>query len=52
MLIEGCPAYAEQISHHPPISSFLFVGKSYRIYGQLEAKVELGLNSGKGSNSG
>lgn len=35
MWIEGCPCYAEQISHHPPISSILMVGKGYKVYGQL-----------------
>lgn len=52
MWIDGCPAYAEQISHHPPISAIYFVGRGYKIYGQLEAKVELGMNSGRGSNDG
>ena len=33
--IDGCPAYAEQISHHPPISSIFFKGKGYTIYGSL-----------------
>lgn len=52
MWIDGCPIYGEQISHHPPISAIYFVGRGFRIYGQLEAKVELGLNTGKGSNDG
>lgn len=33
--IDGCPVYGEQISHHPPISSVLLVGRGYRIYGNL-----------------
>ena len=33
--IEGCPFYAEQISHHPPISSILFLGRGYKVYGSL-----------------
>ena len=34
--INGCPAYAEQISHHPPISALYFVGRGYRISGNTE----------------
>jgi hypothetical protein len=33
--IDGCPVYGEQISHHPPISSILLIGRGYRIYGNL-----------------
>ena len=31
----GCPFYAEQISHHPPVSSILMYGRGYRIYGNI-----------------
>lgn len=34
-VIDGCPVYAEQISHHPPISSMLFIGRNYRVHGHL-----------------
>ncbi len=34
-MINGCFVYAEQISHHPPISSILFVGRGYRVYANL-----------------
>ena len=50
--IQGCPVYAEQIFHHPPISAFMMYGKRYRITAQLESKVDLGMNSGCGSNEG
>jgi hypothetical protein len=31
--IDGCPVYGEQISHHPPMSSLLMIGRGYRVYG-------------------
>lgn len=31
--INGCPIYMEQVSHHPPIASFYFIGRGYKIYG-------------------
>jgi hypothetical protein len=31
--IHGCPAYAEQISHHPPISALMMYGRGYIISG-------------------
>jgi hypothetical protein len=34
-VIDGCPVYAEQISHHPPISSILLVGRGYRVSANL-----------------
>ena len=40
--------YLEQISHHPPIGSYYFVGRGYKIYGQIEPKISLGMNSVKG----
>lgn len=52
MWIDGCPVYAEQISHHPPISSILMIGRGYKIYGSLESKVDLHMNSGNGCNDG
>ncbi len=51
-LIDGCPVYAEQISHHPPISSVLFYGRGYRIYGNFEPTVETGMNKLTGINKG
>ena len=50
--INGCPIYLEQISHHPPIASFLFLGRGYKITGSLESKVEMQMNSGCGITDG
>ena len=50
--VDGCPIYIEQISHHPPIASILMIGRGYKIYGKVEAKMELSINSGKGLNEG
>lgn len=50
--IDGCPIYGEQTSHHPPISSLLMVGREYFISANLEAKVEIGMNSASGTNFG
>ena len=50
--INGCHAYAEQISHHPPIAAFMLDGRGYRISAQIESKMKLNINSGTGSNSG
>lgn len=47
-LIDGCPMYLEQVSHHPPISCFYFYGRGYTIHGKIDPKVALGLNCGKG----
>jgi len=29
--INGCPGYGEQISHHPPITALMFMGRGYRV---------------------
>lgn len=50
--IAGCPVYCEQISHHPPISAFYFVGRGYTISGRLEPTIDLSINSGVGWNQG
>jgi hypothetical protein len=50
--IDGCPVYGEQISHHPPISSFFLKGRGYFVHGSLEAKVDIGLNTASGINEG
>lgn len=47
-MIGGCPVYVEQISHHPPISAYLFQGRTFRVYGYIEPKIGFySLNSGK-----
>lgn len=43
-LIDGCPVYAEQISHHPPISSSFMIGRGYKFYGHMEPKINMRLN--------
>jgi len=50
--IGGCPFYAEQISHHPPITSYLYLGRGYKIQATLEATVNIHLNSADGINVG
>lgn len=34
--INGCPAYAEQISHHPPIAALIFKGRGYEVTGTFD----------------
>ena len=34
-VINGCPIYLEQISHHPPCSAYLFQGRGYRVMGTI-----------------
>jgi hypothetical protein len=34
-LIDGCPVYGEQISHHPPISAVFMKGRGYTLHGHL-----------------
>lgn len=43
--IGGIPIYIEQISHHPPISAVYMETPAFKIYGNLEAKVDMGLNT-------
>jgi len=33
--IDGCPIYLEQVSHHPPVGSYFFQGRKYRLHGQI-----------------
>lgn len=42
--INGCPVYVEQISHHPPISSYYLIGRGYRAYGSIGLKANFGIN--------
>lgn len=46
--IDDCPIFIEQTSHHPPISSYLLIGRGYKIHGAIAPKVALGLNCVKG----
>ena len=43
-IIDGCPVYMEQISHHPPISSLLMIGRGYKICGKFVPTISMGLN--------
>lgn len=42
--LNGCPIFLEQVSHHPAISYLYFVGRGYKIYGQIAPTVHLRLN--------
>lgn len=46
--IDGCPIYLEQISHHPSIGAYLFIGRGFKIHGQIQPKINFGLNNVKG----
>lgn len=50
--IKGCPIYCEQISHHPPISSFLMLGNGYKIQGNFEITASMHPNSVTGKQLG
>lgn len=52
--IDGTICYAEQISHHPPISYVLAIGpqNSYRFYGYYNYEAKAGLNSLSLKNKG
>ncbi|CAD8105315.1 unnamed protein product [Paramecium primaurelia] len=51
---DGTIAYAEQISHHPPVSYFLTIGpkNSYRFYGYYNYEAKAGFNSLSLKNKG
>lgn len=53
-LIDGTKIYAEQVSHHPPISYFLIVGadESYKFSGMYDFEISPGLNSLTMKNKG
>jgi hypothetical protein len=48
--LNGCPLLMEQISHHPAIAYLYFVGRGYKIYGQLAPNICLRLNYISGVN--
>jgi hypothetical protein len=48
--IAGCPIFMEQISHHPPLTSILFLGRGFKIYGTMQIDVNLRLNYVRGVN--
>ena len=50
--IKGCPIYCEQISHHPPISSFYMMGHHFKIQGNFEIAASMHPNSVTGKQLG
>lgn len=40
--------FAEQVSHHPPVSAFLQEGRGYKVVGQGNSKQQFGFGGGKG----
>jgi hypothetical protein len=51
-LIDGCPYYAEQVSHHPPISNYMLFGRTFTVTGSVEPLQTLGFNTASGFNHG
>lgn len=53
-MVDGTQIYAEQVSHHPPISYFLIVGPndSYKFSGLYDFDISPGLNSLTMKNKG
>ena len=43
--IGGILLYMEQVSHHPPISSFILKGEKFQASGAFDMLVDVGLNS-------
>ena len=50
--VGGIPLYYEQISHHPPISSYFMKCDEFTLFGNLNAVANVSLNSGSGGNAG
>ncbi len=48
LVTEDFRFFAEQVSHHPPISAFIQEGKGYRIQSFLDSKSKFGFGGGKG----
>ena len=46
--IAGGRYSAEQTSHHPPQSSFLYQGKGYKVYATIELVADISINSAEG----
>ena len=44
--------FAEQVSHHPPISYFHLYGRGYRVYGPVAPQIAIRLNYILGINDG
>jgi len=50
--IRGCPISCEQISHHPPISSFYMLGHHFKIQGNFEIAASMNPNTVTGKQLG
>lgn len=48
LVTEDFRFFAEQVSHHPPISAYFQEGKGYRISGFLDTKSKFAFGGGKG----
>jgi hypothetical protein len=51
-LEDGTQMFAEQISHHPPVSAFFIEGSGYKIHGYFNYTAKAGLNSVTVTNVG
>lgn len=51
-IIGGCPVYAEQISHHPPLAAIQMVGDTFTYDACTEATAALSANSVKSRKMG
>jgi hypothetical protein len=49
---DGTRMFAEQISHHPPVSAFFVEGTGYKIHGHFNYTAKAGLNSVTVTNVG
>jgi len=44
--IDGCPVFVEQVSHHPPVQAYQFLGRGYNIQGNCEGVFKAGISGG------
>jgi hypothetical protein len=49
-VIDGCPIFMEQISHHPAITYLLLEGRGYRVFGPIAPQICVRLNYVMGVN--
>lgn len=50
--LDGNSIFAEQISHHPPVSAFQLFGNGYKVWGLDTPIVEISMNGAKNKNNG
>lgn len=48
LVTEDYRLFAEQVSHHPPISAYIQQGKGYIFKGFMDSKSKFGFGGGKG----